>query len=62
MNNKQENICAKYGITHEELVEAVKNYSAIATSKFAGNTFCLLAILDLLYYGDIEETIHKIPR
>lgn len=62
MNNKQENVCAKYGITHEELVEAVKSYSAIATPKFSGNTYCLLAILDLLCYGDINDTFQKFPK
>ena len=52
---KQENVCKKYGITPEELKEGVDRYSAIATPKFAGDTAVLLAILELLCNGDIEE-------
>lgn len=52
---KQENVCKKHGITPEELKEGVDRYSAIATPRWAGDTYVLLAILDLLFYGDIEE-------
>lgn len=52
---KQKNVCEKYGITPEELKEGVDRYSAIATPKWAGDTAVLLAILDLLFYGDIEK-------
>lgn len=52
---KQENVCKKHGITPEELKEGVDRYSAIATPKFAGDIAVLLAILELLCNGDIEE-------
>lgn len=52
---KQENVCKKHGITPEELKEGVDRYAAIATPKFAGDTAVLLAILELLFNGDIEE-------
>ena len=51
----QENVCKKYGITREKLQDGVNRYSKIATPKFAGDTMVLLAILDLLTSGDIEE-------
>lgn len=52
---KQENVCKKYGITPEDLKEGVDRYSAIATPRWAGDTYVLLAILELLCNGDVEE-------
>ena len=49
----QDNICRKYGITHEELQEGVDRYSKIATPKFAGDIHVLMAIIELLVDGDI---------
>ena len=56
---KQKNVCEKYGITPEELKEGVDRYSAIATPQWAGDTAVLLAILELLCNGDIEEKTQK---
>lgn len=51
----QENVCRKYGITREELQKGVDQYGKHATGKFAGDTAVLLAIIELLCNGDIEE-------
>lgn len=51
----QENVCKKYGITREELQKGVDQYSKLATGKFAGDINILLAILDLLCSGDIDN-------
>lgn len=51
----QENVCKKYGITREELQKGVEQYSSYATPKFAGDTMVLLAIIDLLTSGDLNE-------
>ena len=51
----QENVCKKYGITREELQKGVEQYSSHATPKFAGDTMVLLAIIDLLTAGDLNN-------
>lgn len=55
MKDLQVNVCKKYGISRDELKEAVEQYSRLATGKFGGKINCLLAILDLLTVGDIEN-------
>lgn len=49
----QKYICEKYGISRDELQSGVDEFSKIATGRFAGEIQVLLAILDLLCYGDI---------
>lgn len=51
----QENVCKKYDITREEFKNGVNRYSDLATGKFTGDINVLLAILDLLCNGDIQE-------
>lgn len=55
----EKNVCKRYGITDAELQQGVEQYSKLATGKFAGDTAVLLAILDLLYNGDVPAPMSE---
>ena len=52
---KQENICKKYDITRDELQKGVDQIGKHSFGKFAGDINILLAIIDLLSNGGIDE-------
>lgn len=56
IKTKQANVCAKWEITRKELQEAVDELCAKGVGKGCyQNTNALLAALELLSSGDIEE-------
>lgn len=52
MARKYENLCKKYGIPFEEIVEAILQ---ISLANIKCSTEVLYAVADLLLYGDIKD-------